>query len=169
MNILLSNILLPSDHLLMNFCQNRLFHWGLQNDDFLILSFFLHLLAGILCKEYLSFINWRMDHRFSLKRQGKCLILSPWWPVFRVRSTVNKDHKWWQIRDFPPFLGLVNFYLFNVLQLITFMIIFGRHIIPSLASESSFKLIPLFLWYDPFEHFLAFWYKLWALREEKKE
>ena len=63
------------------------------------------------------------------------------------------------------FGGACKFLFIQCLQLlIIFMIIFGAEVIPSLVNESPFKLIPLFLWYDPFEHFLVFWYKLWALK-----
>lgn len=37
---------------------------------------------------------------------------------------------------FPPFGGLVNYYLFSVLQFITFMIIFGAQIILSLVPSN---------------------------------
>ena len=40
------------------------------------------------------------------------------------------------------------------------MITFGAHVIPNLADECLFKLVPLIC---PFEHF-AFWYKIWALK-----
>lgn len=44
----------------------------------------------------------------------------------------------------PLFWRLVNFYLFNVLQLIIFMIIFGAQIIQNLANERPFvSLMPL--------------------------
>ena len=39
------------------------------------------------------------------------------------------------------------------------MITFGAHVIPNLADECLFKLVPLIC---PFEHF-AFWYKIWSV------
>ena len=44
------------------------------------------------------------------------------------------------------------------------MITFGAHVIPNLADECLFKLVPLIC---PFEHF-AFWYKIWALGSSRR-